>query len=320
MKIISYPRLHITLVDLAGVTHRRFGGAGIAIDGLPTVVHVERSRRPYVHSDIALDDGTLAVVRSILERVRPICGGVAITVTAAPPQHIGLGSKTALAMAIAAGAFRVWKYTANRDAIQTLSGRGGASGVGIHTFFDGGFIADGGHIRQPAGAPFRPSSATSGHSPPPALVRVSVPRSWRFTLLLPKGRCYSGTDERLFFDTYTPISSAAALRTLALVYHGIAPAVASDDLPLMRRALQEIQQTGFKRLELRGQPTSVRRVLRSLQAKSVPAGMSSMGPLIYAITSDVDGVDRIREVAKEYDTSVLGTFQARRKGYEISHG
>lgn len=319
MKILSYPRLHITLADLAGVTLRRFGGAGIAINGLPATVEIERSHHPQLLLSEGLDVATFDDLHAVLKRAQPLSGPVKVSVISAPPQHVGLGSKTALAMAITEGAFRVWNRSSTREEVQRVSGRGGASGVGVHTFFDGGFVVDGGHKKQPDGVPFRPSSAASGYTPPPLLVRLNVPTSWQFTLLVPLGRRYSGRDERTFFETHTPLGSSTTLRSLALVYHGVAAAVACDDIGLMAVALADIHRNGFKRRELRGQPPVVGRLLRLLQERGIPSGMSSMGPLVYAISVDTKSTSMIHEIAADFGVRVLGTFAARNTGHQVIH-
>jgi beta-ribofuranosylaminobenzene 5'-phosphate synthase len=321
MKIRSYPRLHITLADLAGVTLRCFGGAGVAIDGLPTIIDVRRGRGSPLRLPPAFDEATSAQIRAIIDRVRPLCGSITVTVHSAPPQHVGLGSKTSLAMAVVAGAFGAAGRDGTREELQRLSGRGGASGVGIHTFFDGGLVIDGGHPQQPKGTRFGPSSSRSGHVPPPSLVRLPVPSSWRFTLFLPRrGHRYSGREEQRFFACQTPISPTAALRTIALMYHGIATAIASADIRLFAEALARIHRTGFKQREVYGQPPPVRRLLRALQKRSFAAGMSSMGPLVYAVTDDTMTRHAAETVALEFDATLLGTFVARNTGYEVVDG
>lgn len=317
MRVISFPRVHIALADLAGATFRRFGGAGISIDGLPTIVDVERvSRHPQVMIPPTSGESTLRVIHALLDRLRPECGDLSVTVAKAPPEHIGLGSKTSLVMAVLVGAFGAAQVDRTRDELQNLSRRGGASGVGIHTFFDGGFIADGGHRQELGTSDFLPSSASLGHRPPPKLVQLSVPSSWHFTLILPRGHTYSGQDEVAFFRQHTPISEQSALRVLGLLYHGVSAAVATDDFALFREALAELQRCGFKRREIAGQPRIIRLVLRRLREQSIAAGMSSMGPLVYAVSPDAEAAEIAKATATELGAAVLGTFRARNTGYE----
>jgi predicted sugar kinase len=35
VKVRSFPRIHVTLIDVAGVTHRQYGGIGFSLNTLP---------------------------------------------------------------------------------------------------------------------------------------------------------------------------------------------------------------------------------------------------------------------------------------------
>ena len=86
-----------------------------------------------------------------------------------------------------------------------------------------------------------------------------------------------------------------SLQTLGSVYHGVAPAILEGDLPALGYALRQIHAVGFKRREIAQQSDEVRTLLSQLQAnRAVAAGMSSLGPLVYAIT------ERDNQVANQY--------------------
>ena len=106
-----------------------------------------------------------------------------------------------------------------------------------------------------------------------------------YTCFLPHGRIYSGEDEAIFFEENTPIGAAEVYEVLAAVYHGIVPAFAEADLGLLRAALWDVQQTGFKKREIAGQTGRVRELLELLHSRwKLAAGMSSLGPLVYGIS------------------------------------
>src|SRR6187397_3143910 len=60
-------------------------------------------------------------------------------------EHVGLGTKTAVILGALQAAAIASGYKVSRAELQLLSGRGGASGVGIHAFFIGGLVIDAGH-------------------------------------------------------------------------------------------------------------------------------------------------------------------------------
>ena len=238
--------------------------------------------------------------------------------TADIPQHVGLGSKTALLMATGLVCNNLAGRPIGETQLLLASGRGGTSGVGVNTVFVGGFVVDGGHATK--GEPrYGPSSAERATRVPPALVRLRFPDAWRVHLFLPKGYRYSGEREARFFEQNAPIGVQEVYEVLAAVYHGVVPAIAEADLELLRIAVQDVHRTGFKRRELDGQRREVRDLVRELQdGLKLAAGMSSLGPLVYAIAPAG------RELAEEAcgavfrETEYLGRFCARNAAYELA--
>jgi beta-ribofuranosylaminobenzene 5'-phosphate synthase len=234
-----------------------------------------------------------------------------------PPSHSGLGSKTALLLAVVTGLHLINSRDTKREDLQRISGRGGTSGIGINTFFDGGFLADGGHANVNVAHEFLPSSASDGHVPPPVIARHPIPAEWQFTLLIPPGRYYAGSEEIQFFELNAPIAREDAFATIALLYHGVAAAVVTRDLSLLARSLADLHNVGFKRKEVEGQPSVVRNLLQALHAHSLAAGMSSMGPLVYVVTRTCAERDLTLSLAEEHDSPTLGTFSGRNAGFEV---
>ena len=110
------------------------------------------------------------------------------------------------------------------------------------------------------------------------------------------------------------------MKVLGAVYHGIVPAFADADLEALSAAVQEIQGTGFKKREIDRHGDVVRGFLHGLRVdERVPTGMSSMGPLVYAIAPqemDLTGnvaMSSVLAAGVEY----LGSVAGRNEGYEI---
>ena len=105
---------------------------------------------------------------------------------------------------------------------------------------------------------------------------------------------------------------------MAAVYHGVAPAVAEGDLESLRAALQAIHGVGFKRREVMGQSHEVRELLDLLcKDLGVAAGMSSLGPLVYAITNDGEQPDVVQDWVADGNGVYLGTWSGRNRGYDV---
>lgn len=144
----AFPRIHIGLADLGRATARAYGGAGFALEGPAfTVSAAGSSERSLVGFD-SLDDDAYQEVQHALARLEAHVGHRLLyefVLEGQVRQHVGLGTKTALILAtLQAGALATGQDVP-RSVLQTLSGRGGASGVGINTFFIGGLVIDSGH-------------------------------------------------------------------------------------------------------------------------------------------------------------------------------
>lgn len=320
-RVRAYPRLHLGLLDVAGVTPRRFGGGGLSIDALPVQVHAKPSRTLHIEARGFADQRSVDEISAALRRAQheACLPAVSVTIEAAPPQHVGLGSKTALILAALRAAFSAHEQEPKDRVLQLLSGRGGTSGVGIHTFFLGGFVIDGGHA---AGVgPLLPSSAGRPADVPPVVVRCDVPPDWQVSLILPDGRRIEGAGELEFFRANTPIPGAEAETALAIMYHGIAPAFLLADLDLLRHSLKALQAIGFKRCEIANQSDTVAGLLEQLDGISTGAvGMSSLGPLVFFVSHAYDQAarDRAEAVSAEAGAKVLAVATGRNSSYDLA--
>lgn len=303
------------------MTPRRNGGAGFAVAGPTLEVSAEEAGALQLEGLHQLDERAGREVRQALAGLQELTGplGARLTVERALPAHVGLGSKTALLLTMLQAASTIARRPLDEATLQRLSGRGGTSGVGINTFFRGGFVTDGGGPATP-GRPHEPSSASRPDRVPPVLCRLEIPADWRFTFLVhPSHRIADEAERRLFVEG-TPVPEREVLRAMAVMYHGIVAAVATADLALLGAALAELHCLGFKQRELAAQPRSIRDLyerIRELTGSVV--GLSSVGPLLYVISSAADpGVaDTSQSLARDSGFSCLGTFEPRNAGFEL---
>jgi beta-ribofuranosylaminobenzene 5'-phosphate synthase len=316
--VTAFSRLHVGLIDLAGITSRRYGGAGFCLQS-PVVrvsaklADVSTLATPPTLSRRAVDDIKRAM--AALSLLTPAAWRV--EVLEAPMEHIGLGTKTALLLAVVTACAHAADLALSREQIQGLSGRGGTSGIGVNVFFTGGFVVDLGHPQTSENL-FGPSSTGPPRSLPRLSVCLPIPQNWRFHLFLPGGLCYTTEGERAFFIQRAPIPPSEVLDVLASVYHSIVPAVAYDDFDLLRVGLSRIQQVGFKLREIRGQPHSVGGLIHRLEEMpDLAVGMSSMGPLVYAIRADPAELpdSLLQSLANENGADYLGSTVGRNEGH-----
>ena len=239
------------------------------------------------------------------------------------PQHIGLGSKTALLLAIGKAMAIASREDRTRRELQLLSHRGGASGIGIHSFFTGGFVVDSGHPQDEI-QDFMPSAAGAPADIPVLSTRGRVPSTWQIHLVLPRGRLATGRVEKAFFRNATPLPKSEVYKTLSAISHGIVPAFLTSDLGLLRSSLETIHRVGFKARELAAQTKEVRGAYSSLRMIGMGAvGMSSMGPLLYLICKGEDSTnvrEKIVQLCRQQRAGYLGVFRARNSGFQVRRG
>lgn len=319
-RVEAFPRVHIGLLDLAAATPRRYGGAGFSIQTQSTIVQADVDKDSSIEHH-GLDTNAINDLNALLERMHKNYGErrISLKVIQFTPQHVGLGSKTCLLLAAATAGLTALNSPTSPSTIQRLSQRGGTSGVGIHSFFTGGFVVDCGHP-QPGATDHLPSSAQVPTSIPPLQLQLEMPAAWRASLAISPGTRISGPTEQDFFRLHTPISSAGALEAIALMYHGIVPAIRSANLSTLKDVLNRFHNVGFKSCELQNQTSSVQSLFRCAQDLEFAAvGLSSIGPTIYIIhhVNNTSAPTKLAELCTKYSAECLLGVPFRNSGYDI---
>lgn len=287
------------------------------------VVKAERSPKWQIATSLRIDERTAAdlerTIRFFSER-----SPLRVSIENMPLQHVGLGSKTSLLLAVIAAISNELDLRLSPQEMQALSGRGGTSGIGIHGFFSGGFLVDAGHPQHAVGS-LLPSAASPPQRPPELNLRLEIPPNWRFHLLLPPGPVREGSSEIEFFRQNTPIPESEVFEAISLVYHNLVPGIRQSDLQIVGTTLRRIHEIGFKKSELASQSEAVRNSYDMIQLiTSAPLGLSSMGPLLYIIGDANDSplessiLASIHEVVSSYSCAYLGCFPGCNRGYSIS--
>lgn len=302
MYIESVSRLHFALIDLHGGLGRVDGGVGLALEEPNIELEATRSDRLEAYGPLAdpIRDGAAAV----LDRVNGT--SVTIEVDQAFPKHVGLGSGTQAALAGGVAVAEISDVTLSTRELAEITGRGGTSGIGTASFDSGGFILDGGHsLDQKDG--FLPSSESPA-PPPEVLSRFDFP-DWKITILLPEGKGAHSESELSIFKKECPIPEREVEKTSRIILTKLLPSVAEENFGDFRDAIRRLQNVGFKRLEVDLQPTS-KELLETMHDRGCATGMSSFGPVVYAVhpeNVDTSGLD-----CQTFETSASNT------GAEIS--
>ena len=201
--------------------------------------------------------------------------------------HMGLGSKTQMALALASSIIKIHDLDKKID-IETLThmvGRGGTSGIGFRSYEKGGFILDCGH-RFGEGEEkhsFLPSSASNA-KPARTILRYNFPKEWTTLVLIlnvPAGA--SNVEEINIFQKHCPIPIEEVQQVSHHILLQLLPGIIEKDLTTVGKALNQIRKIGFKKIEVSLQHEKVKELIRFLEQNTKCAGMSSFGPTVFSI-------------------------------------
>jgi beta-ribofuranosylaminobenzene 5'-phosphate synthase len=290
VRIVAPCRVHLGLIALSRRSTRAYGGAGFALWHESTIVEAQTTTARSTLVD-GVDDDLCSQICSILssaglDRVR-------LSIRNVVSPHVGLGSKTSLVLACVEGALIASGLPAPRRDVVRIAGRGGASGVGVNTYFVGGVLADLGHPAKSV-ASLAPSSRRTVFDAPRALFRMDFPKSWRVILLRAKNRegLHSSAEEDFFRRNCDLDRGECADAAMALGFE-LPAAVAECDIEALAQVLRSSRSSGFKAREIETQPT-VRDMLDQLDLlPGVAATMSSMGPTITVISNQQSSLELI---------------------------
>lgn len=245
--------------------------------GLSTEVEVvgEKER---VETAESIETAVLAAVHAL--GAHP----VRIEIASELPAHVGFGSRTATTLAALSLVARLNRLDAPPQELAQLSGRGRVSGTGVHGFFLGGWVIDAG---QPPGGDAAPSRF-SQQTDPSLLAGHIAPPAWPVGLFLVDGNVMSGHDEAEFFRANAQHAALDADRCVSLAHHKLVPGLLTSDEQLFGEGVRDLHECGFKALEVENQPAAVSDLMEDLRRRSPIVGMSSMGPLVYAMGGKAD--------------------------------
>jgi beta-RFAP synthase len=277
-------RLHFGVLDLRGTRGRWFGGIGASV-ARPTLL-VSAAPADSITAQGEDADRARQFARLFLAH-HNLRGGAAVHVHRSLPSHVGLGSGTQLALAVARALAELYGIETDARALAHAVGRGKRSAIGTWTFDDGGLVVEGGR---------RPESEECG----PLIARVPIPSTWRCVVAIPEGAPgISGAGEAEAFARLPAPPERDVERVAHIVLMALLPSLADADLAGFGRALSEVQEiTGRWFASVQGgtfaSGPSAELVRRLSEWGASGVGQSSWGPAVYGI---VEGDDATRRLA-----------------------
>ncbi|MEA2380207.1 MAG: beta-ribofuranosylaminobenzene 5-phosphate synthase [Solirubrobacteraceae bacterium] len=288
VRVRAPARLHMGMLDAGGDGPRKFGGLGVGVSRPAVVLEATASRELTAEGPDA--ERALAVARRCRDALGYV-GGARLRLLEAIPPHVGLGSGTKLALAVAAALSALAGQSPDPAALARTAGRGARSAVGLWTFALGGFVVEGGvrpGVEQPA----------------PLLARHAMPDEWRCVLVIPAAEpgLSGGAEEAAFADLRPDAERAAHIAQVVLT--ALLPALVERDLGEFGTALTRLQRlVGDAFAAAQGgtfHPRAGALVDALLRLGAAGAGQSSWGPAVYGVVgSEQAGQGLVRRLEAE---------------------
>lgn len=230
--------------------------------------------------------------------------------------HIGFGSGTAIRLACLEALYLLNGVTFNKDTLIETSVRGGTSGIGIRTYFDGGIIFDLGRKSQDAPKPS--SQYHEWFSPTLLLTQAAFP-NWEIGICIPKYVLAKTREEEVnFFEHRGFITPQATFETLYHSLYGVFAAIKEQDYMTFCSSLRALQLCAWKKAEREQYGRLLVDIESDLYECGADAvGMSSFGPSLFFLGGELPNI--VRKMQSKRSDCVLIETEAANAGREISY-
>lgn len=321
---VSVPsRVHLTLIDLGSAGYRRNGGVGFGI----TAPRLTLAFAPHPTVDLsalAFSGYLPAEITSLtirLERVmgqRQLARGIRLADSQLPERHLGFGTGTAVALASLESLFLLNEVSVSTEFLRAHCGRGGASGIGLSSYFTGGFIFDAGRRFDPA--PIVGSDATDEVGEPPLEMERLDMADWPMGVLVPPAATtISLAQEQAFFSLRLPLPAADVFEITYHALFGALVAVQSYDYDVFCTSINALQRCAWKCAEIDLYGKTVRGCAEHLASIGCDAvAMSSVGPALIFWARDFDAV--FAAATRHYGQSAVFRTRPDNIGRILSYG
>lgn len=320
LQITTYSRIHITLVGMNTDGYRRNGGIGFSIDK-PSMTCVFSPSEDFAIIDnrnVSLKKEEQSKLINHLNALRQKYGcrnAFECMIDGEIIPHCGFGSSTMLYLSATEALMVLNNIEYDREKLVEESGRGGTSGIGINTYFEGGFICDIGVKNNHDQMTITPSSISHNNQAPLVIFRHEMPQ-WEMGICIPKRiQTLSENQEVSFFKEVRSLEQIEINEILYHAVYGVVASIEENDQDTFNQAIKNIQCTQWKLLERSNygdEIGSAERILYQNGAKSV--GMSSMGPLLFFTGDDITGIiQRVNGINLELDCFAVRPNNSPRK-------
>lgn len=291
LNIELFPRLHVTLISMHESGYRRNGGIGFAIAKPSCHLHFHSSKTfqfedRRIHPISSREVERLQEVIADCKRKFGFSRNIGVELTGQMRTHFGFGSGTGIRLACLEALFLLNGRQANAGELTIASRRGGTSGIGIHSYFNGGAVFD---LGRKSSSAFLPSHKAEIDPAGPLLLKQADMPLWPIGICMPNDLPLIDEDaEQEFFRTVCPIPTVNSYEVLYHALFGVFAAVMENDQLSFCKAIRGIQSCHWKAAErsLHGAPLlTYENSIYTSGAKAV--GMSSLGPALFFLSDDM---------------------------------
>lgn len=203
--------------------------------------------------------------------------------------HFGFGSGTAITLACLEALHLINNHPITQELLIQASGRGGTSGVGIHTYFNGGCVFDLGKAADNS-AHLPSNQARLLHTP--LLLDQLIMPDWDIGICIPKNISNkTQAEEQEFFENACPVSADSVYEATYHTLFGLFAAIKKNNKPVFCRALKAVQECTWKKLERNEYGQALADIERGLYTCGAEAvGMSSLGPSLFFLADNANEV------------------------------
>ena len=287
ISVTAPARLHMGFLDLSESLGRHFGSIGLALNEINTrLTLTQASQRCITGPSAQRAHRCLTQLCTALN----VSDQVNITIEAAIPEHVGLGSGTQMSLAIGSALNAYYGLALTVREIASVMDRGLRSGIGIGVFEHGGLVVDGGRGEKTV--------------TPPVLVHLDVSTDWRFILVFDRrGQGLHGEQEIAAFKALPVFPRHEAEHLCYLVMMQGLPAAAEHDLQQFGHVISQLQQAVGKHFApAQGGIYASKEVAKAMawltQQGAVAVGQTSWGPTGFCAVEGAELAETIVRKAK----------------------
>lgn len=315
--IRSYPRVHFGLLELSGNYARIDGSAGLAVSAFPMTVTVSDSEEFCIDTNNADAERICRYTVSDLSPFLPSLR-IRIAIHSDSRMHLGLGFSTQCALTVGCAILTYFNIPFSQESLALSVRRGGTSGIGIRSFFNGGFIIDGGHLFPEDKDSLGPSSKYTLKTIPPLIARIPFP-DWKICIAIPTADTYLGGESEInFWENNTPIPEDECNYLCKNLLLGIMPALCEKNFNAFCGAMHNSTYYGLKKREIdywQPQYEQCKQIMEECGWSGVT--LSSLGPAIIGFSdSQIDNEQAHNELSKYSEFQNICIASARNAGYD----